>query len=209
MPSTPENYRVITGQAYYCNFITPESYKGGPEIYKGRILIKEEDATDLMAYFDETIEEHLADCSKGTKKRLVGHQMYSFSDKFEGMVAVTFKQNYSVPTKDGGVWHPIIPIYNRKAERDELLKVIPNGSLIKVAWSPRPWGPQGNGTCGITMQPTGVQVIDIAATLDTNKNPFGEEQGNYDGSMEAEAEVEEDLFKDEGTSQEQGDPNDF
>jgi hypothetical protein len=207
---TPENYKVLTGQAHYVNFITPESFKGGDEVYKGKILIKEDEAQELLIHLDDMLDTHVASVKQANpKKRLAPHQMYSFLEKFEGYVAITFKQKYNVPTKDGGVWHPEIPIYDRKAQPDTAIKVIPNGSTVKIAWTPRPWGPQGNGGVGITMQPTGLQIIDLTTQLSAGGgNPFGEEEGTYEANQKQSVEESKDLFSDATTSDD-GEDGDF
>jgi len=207
---TTENFSVIAGQAYYCSFITPDSYKGGPKTYKGRVLLKEEDAVDLMSYCDSLVDSQMAEVKKeNPKKRQINvHQMYSFLDDFPGMVAFTFKQAAEVPTRDGGIWEPKVAIYDAKAKRDTNIKSIPNGATIKVAWSPRPWFQSGNNMCGVKMQPTSVQVVDINTELagGTEGNPFSEVtgQGVYETQAYQEAAQGEDLFSEEGETEQSG-----
>jgi len=209
--STPENFSVLTGQAYFCAFITPDSYKGGPKTYKGRLLIEESSATDLIKYLDDLTDSHVDELKKeNPKKRININPMYTYMDQFPGMIAVSFKQLAEVPTKDGGIWEPKIAIYDAKAKKDNNIKSIPNGSTIKVSWQPRPWYVPGNSMCGIKMQPIGVQIINLETELEGgDANPFTEVsgQGVYEAQTHKEDEKGEDLFSD--TTEEEPTGSDF
>lgn len=159
---TPENHLVLTGLANWCSFITPDSYKGNPDAYKGRLLIEESKAADLMQFLDNTNEEQWEKVSDG-KKKLGIHPMYRNSEKFEGYIEVAFKQNAEVPLKDGSIWEPIPVIYNSQAKRDTDLEVIPNGATIRVAWQACPW--DNPSTCGVRMRPVSVQIVDMTTRL--------------------------------------------
>ena len=171
----PENHLVLTGLAHWCSFITPDSYKGNPDAYKGRLLIEESKAADLMQYLDTANEEQWEKVSEG-KKKLAIHPMYRQSEKFEGYIEVAFKQYAEVTLKDGSIWEPIPVIYNQAAQRDPDLEVIPNGATIRVAWSPCPW--DNPNMCGVRMRPVSVQIVDMTTQLPG----FGESGGSFGGN---------------------------
>ncbi len=211
--NTPENFSVITGQAFFCSFITPDIYKGGPKTYKGRVLIEESKATDLMAYLDKLMDSHEDELKKeNPKKRINVNPMYSYMDQFPGMIAVTFKQAAEVPTRDGGIWEPKIAVYDAKANIDKNIKSIPNGATIKVSWQPRTWYVPGNNMCGIKMQPIGVQVVNLETDINAaGANPFSEitGQGVYETQAPKEDAKGEDLFSDTPSEEKEPTGSDF
>lgn len=207
--ATPENYSVLTGQAYYCSFITPDSYKGGPEVYKGRVLIEEEKAVDLIEYLDGLVADQKDAVLKENpkKKKVDTHDMYSYLDDMPGYVAVTFKQNAVVPMRDGGVWEPKIVIYDAKAKRDRNIKSIPNGATIRVQWTPRPWFQSGANKCGVKMAPQSVQIVNLGSELKAGGgNPFDVIEGPdvYESSETEEVSTNEESYEIEGEEEDTG-----
>jgi hypothetical protein len=178
---------VLTGQALWCAFITPDAFAGDVEKYKGKILIKESEATELMAWMDASVEAHWEKVTEAKpNKKWNQHPMYQVSEKYEGYIEIQFKQNAEVKLRDGSLWTPKPVIYNSKAQRDEDLEVIPNGATIRVAWQPVPWDNAGQKNLGLRMRPVSVQVVDMGTGLpgpSGGGNPFAafteeEEEGN-------------------------------
>jgi len=191
MTTRPEDFTVLTGLAYWCSFIKPDSFKGGPEAYKGRLLIKEDEAASLIEHLDGLVEKEKEKAlAENPKRKTINiHPMYSYLDDFEGYIAVSFKQLYEVPTRDGGTWNPKIVMYDSKAKRIDTTKEgsiqeIPNGATLRVSWTPRAWFQSGTGTVGVKMSPQSCQIVNLDTSLPNGQggNPFTAVDGGYEAT---------------------------
>ena len=139
------------------------------------------------------------------KKKLIVRQ-FPYSDELDeegeetGRVIVKFKQSAQIKKKNGEVINVTIPLFDAKGTPMKAGTQVYSGSIVKVAFTTRPYLVDSTNCAGVSLDLNAVQVLKLVSstTRDASAYGFGQEEGY-------EADEEEDTdnhgFEDENVGE--------
>ena len=197
---TKNNIRFTTptGFAQYPYLNSPDT-KFNPEgDYKVNLLLPEDTKTkELIDKLDAVLIKFM-ETSDDVKRAIAQRKTVTKGDIVtydeEGNVVFKFKQKAVIHTKDGKDLKVSIPIFDSKGKPCNGA-MIGSESKIKVNFSVFPYYMPTTKTCGLSLRPVAVQVIELVepkASGTAESYGFGEEEGGFEYTEEPAAAPEED-----------------
>lgn len=185
------NIRFTTpkGYAQYPYLLEPDTKFNPDGDYKVNLALDDTDMTlgllsklnRVLDDFYESDEEVAKALAKGRKVQLA--DIYERDE--EGRYVLKFKQKAKITKKDGTKFDVKLPQFDSKGK--PISVNIGRDSVIKINFSVRPYFMPSTRTCGLSLRPVAVQVIELREFSNTGSADsygFGEEEGGYTGSNE-------------------------
>lgn len=177
------------GPCEWPHLFKPDTHFGTPGNFNITLTLPLEEAKTIMAEVDEVIEK---DESMHDKKSR-GTVPYKVEGDF---VKIRFKQKAEIRMKDGSTRVPSIAVVDANLQPVDSTVSIGNGSMVKVSYKTRPWGPKPpNAGCALDL--VAVQVIDLKEYANTG---FEAVEGGFavDSVKPIDEETKEEVTEEEG-----------
>lgn len=185
---TRYNMKTITtpaGTARYCYLTNPSmgEYDGEYGLYRAELILSEEDWNALKNTLKPDYENaYQEECKKAGKDLKKADTPFKIDE--EGNHYVKVKMKGGGKRRDGSEYKLSVARFDAQGNPIKDDTVIGGGSRIKLGLSPRFWHVPAIGF-GVTLEPQGVQVLELAAVGTSEKaSSFGftaEESGYTHG----------------------------
>lgn len=185
---TRYNMKTITtpaGTARYCYLTNPSmgEYDGEYGLYRAELILSEEDWNALKNTLKPDYENaYQEECKKAGKDLKKADTPFKIDE--EGNHYVKVKMKAGGKRRDGSEYKLSVARFDAQGNPIKDDTVIGGGSRIKLGLSPRFWHVPAIGF-GVTLEPQGVQVLELAAVGTSEKaSSFGftaEESGYTHG----------------------------
>lgn len=159
------NIRLTTpkGYAQYPYLLEPDTKFNPDGDYKVNLAMDDNEATNKLISKLETILDDFYEESEEVAKTIAKGRKVSKADIFEhdseGRIVLKFKQKAKITKKDGTKIEMKIPQFDCHGK--PMSANIGRDSVIKINFSIRPYFMPTTKTCGLSLRPVAVQVIDL------------------------------------------------
>ena len=146
-------------------------------IYSCQVAFTGKDAKEMKGIIDGLMADSVAAGAKrGVKK--VANAPYTIENK---TLTVKFKQKAKITSKAGKSFDMNVDVYDTSGVKVTEDTGMAADSEVKVAFSSYAWAVAALG-CGVTLQPSCVQIIKLVKYQAANSNPFGNEGEGFEAA---------------------------
>lgn len=177
------------GYAQYPYLLEPDTKFDADGVYRVSLAISDsESLRKLLSKLNAVLEEFVNNDPEVAKARAKGKTINEsdfYEKDDEGRFVLKFKQKAKIQKKDGSKFEVKIPQFDSKAQ--PMSANIGRDSVIKINFSVRPYYMPTTKTCGLSLRPVAVQVIELNEFGGRDAKAYGfdaEEDGYETGSVE-------------------------